>query len=50
MSNLNTNPIHEKATCIGRSSGNCSTPHLHFELTVNDELIDSYKEIKAVNG
>ena len=25
-------------------------PHLHFELTVNDELIDSYKEIKAVNG
>lgn len=25
-------------------------PHLHFELTVNDELIDAYKEIKAVNG
>lgn len=25
-------------------------PHLHFELTVNDDLIDAYKEIKAVNG
>lgn len=22
-------------------------PHLHFELTVNDELIDAYKEIKG---
>ena len=25
-------------------------PHLHFELTVNGSLIDSYKELKLVNG